>query len=66
MTYVRIDEETVVMGFIDSCVSKIGSDPDGWDHVSNASEHSEFMRVCNHELSIDRLPGKAATSGDNR
>ena len=55
MNNVSIDVQAVMAAFISASVDSIGTDPQGWDKLGSVSEHAEFMRVSNHELSIDRI-----------
>lgn len=64
MGYVAIDAAACVQGFINACVADIGSDPQGWDKSRTDNEHAEFMKVSNHELSIERLECGAALAGN--
>lgn len=63
MSNVSIDVQAVMTAFISASVDSIGADPHGWDKPSLAAEHAEFMRVSNHELSIDRI-GQHSISQD--
>lgn len=66
--YVKIDVEACMRRFIAGRVAEIGSDPAGWDRQRTEAEHEEFMKVSNHELSIERLecgsPSRGAAHAD--
>lgn len=53
MNPLDIDIDACMDAFMDACVARIGSDPEGWDKPSSEEEHQRFMKFSNHDLSVE-------------